>query len=60
MAPPGEGYHPAATYGPEEDPANKWEDFLHSRLGIAKVEWVLPSTKSGQPDEQCCQEPSPD
>ena len=59
-APPGEGYHPVAKYGYQEDPGYTSEDSRHSRLGIAKVVWVLPSRKSAQPDGWCCREPLPD
>ena len=59
-APLAEGYHPVERYGHPEDPCCTEEDFRRSRLGIAKVERVLPSRKSVQPDGPCCWEPSPD
>ena len=59
-APLGEGHHPAERYDHPEDPNCTEEDFHRSRLGTAKVEWVLPSKKSGRCDGWHCQEPSPD
>ena len=52
--------HPDETYGQAEGLMNIEEDSCHSRLGTAKVEWVLPSDLSTQRDGQCCWEPSPD
>ena len=48
-APPGEGYHPVKKCGHPADPDYTSEDSHHSRLGTAKVEWVLPSRKSAPP-----------
>ena len=59
-APLGEGSHQDKMYGPEEDLACNAVDSPHSRLGTAKVKWVLTSTKSAQPNGLCCREPSPD
>ena len=59
-APPGEGHHLGEKCGRLANLSCTSEDFLHSRLGTAKVERVLPSRKSARPDEPCCQEPSPD
>ena len=56
----GGGYHPVAKCGHPEDLSCTEEDSSHSRLGTAKVEWVLPSRKSVQPDGLGCREPSPD
>ena len=55
-----EAYHLAERYGHLANPNCTLEDSHHSRLGTAKVEWVLPSKKSGQRDVPCYWEPSPD
>ena len=58
---PIEGVSPQdEKYDLEEDPASILEDSPHSRLGTAKVEWVLPSTQSIWQDGQHYQEPSLD
>ena len=59
-APLGEGRHQDARCGYPVDLGCTREDSPHSRLGTAKVRWVLPSRKSAQPDGQDCREPSPD
>ena len=46
----GEGSHRFTTYGLPASHGCTEEDLHHSRLGTAKVEWVLPSRKSVQPD----------
>ena len=58
--PLGEGYHQGERNGHPADLSCTSEDSLHSRLGTAMVEQVLPSEKSAQPGEPHCREPSPD
>ena len=60
MAPLGEGYRPAAKCDHPEGLGYMKEDLHRSRLGTAKVEWVLLSMESEQPDGQGYREPSPD
>ena len=57
--PPGEGFHRVERCGHPATLDCTSEDSLRSRLGTAKVEWVLPSNQSTQQDGRCCQGPSP-
>ena len=51
---------PDEMYDQEEGRVYTMEDSGRSRLGTAKVKWVLPSETSTQWDGRCCWEPSLD